>query len=201
MLAATFFSATILMGCNEETPNDKLSSATVKPYAEADLVTGLELTDYIRDNGWADNQAPNRYIVQYKFNYRLTMPLPNTVLGFAKEIKAELDEKTKNPGFMGLDGMQAKLASSTSAAQWIAAQGDKFAIRRDNFLGGCAECISYWNGEISENERQERKESFILAWAYFENLGFPDKATTGEKIPREAWAAFSKTEKGWAAAK
>jgi hypothetical protein len=30
-------------------------------------------------------------------------------------------------------------------------------------------------------------------------MGFKDGATTGDKVPRVAWASFMKTENGWMA--
>jgi hypothetical protein len=188
-----------LTGCGEDTPSDKLSSEVIRPIAESGI-KGVEISDFNRDNGWVDTQAPNRYVIQYKYNFKLTQPLPEVVLGLAKGVKAEFDEKQKNPGFMGIDAMQASLESSLAASQWINAQGSNFKARRDSFLGNCAACVEYWNREGAKDESKSRRDAFVLAWAHLESLGFTDSAAVGDKVPRQAWAAFTKTEKGWVAA-
>lgn len=185
-----------LTGCGEDTPNDKLTSEVIRPLTESG-VKGVETTDFKRDNGWVDSQAPNRYVVQYTYNFKLTQPLAEVTLGLAKEYKAEADKLIQNSGFMG---SSAKLDMSARAADWKYAQGEKYIQRRDSFVGKCAPCLAFWNQASSEQEASPRT-AFILAWEHLETLGFSDSANTGDKVPRQAWAAFRKTEKGWAAVK
>lgn len=197
--AAIGLAASFLSGCGKDVPSDKLSAEVVRPFAEAH-VKGIEVADFKRDNGWVDTQAPNRYIVQYKYNLKLAQPAPEVVLGLAKDIRAEFDETRKNPGFMGVAALQASLDLRSEADEWINVQGDKFAARRDGFLKNCAKCLDYWNAVGAEDEANIRRTVFTVAWRRFENLGFSDAAAVGDKSARTAWAAFIKTEKGWAAA-
>lgn len=192
--------ASVLSGCGRDGPGDKLSAEVVRPVAEVH-VKGIEVADFKRDNGWVDTQAPNRYIVQYKYNLKLAQPAPEVVLGLAKEIKAEFDESQKNPGFMGVAALQASLDLHAGAGEWIHAQGDEFAARRDSFLKNCAKCVDYWNAADAESEAGVRRDAFVTAWERLENLGFSDTAGVGDKVARTAWAAFMKTEKGWVAAR
>ena len=81
--------------------------------------------------------------------------------------------------------------------QWIHNQGDSFKSRRDAFLGNCSPCVAYWNSEDAPKEADTRRELILSSWIYFEELGFKDDFKVGDSIPRNAWAFFSKTEKGW----
>lgn len=201
MVFATI-SMVLLFGCAEDKPSDALAAKTVLPYAEQRLVKGLELTDFKRDNGWVDTESPNRYKVQYVFNYRLTKPLPEIALQVAQDFKAEYDaSKKKNSGFIGgLSAWSESMQLSIAAGEWIRNQGDQFAKRRDDFLSKCQACVVYWNQLGSEEDVSARRYAFIMAWSMLEELGFKDEAKTGDKVPRTAWAAFIKTEKGWKAA-
>jgi PBP1b-binding outer membrane lipoprotein LpoB len=198
-MSSLVLSAVLLGGCNEDIPSEKLSSEVVRKFAESGLA-GVEISDFQRDNGWVDTQTPNRYVVQYKYNYVVTRPLAEVVLALAKEIQAEVNVAKSNPGFMGLEAAQASLDVSLRANQWIVSQGDKFVSRRDSFLGSCSSCVEYWNSEEPSDDLKLRRESYVVAWAQLENLGFSDSTDIGDTVPRQAWAAFKKTEKGWVAA-
>lgn len=113
----------------------------------------------------------------------------------------ELEQSKANPGFMGVNHWGSEFALTTAASTWQAEQGDKFKTRRDDFVGGCRPCVAFWNLEGTEQEQIRRREAFVVAWDELEKMGFPDTAAVGHKVPRTAWATFTKTEKGWAAAK
>ncbi|MEM8516299.1 hypothetical protein [Janthinobacterium sp. CAN_S7] len=201
MVLATI-SMVLLSGCADDKPSDVLTAEKVQPYAEQSLVKGLELTDFKRDNGWVDTESPNRYKVQYVFNYRLTKPLPEIALQGAQDFMAEYDaSQKKNSGLIGgLNALNESMQLSITANEWIRNQGDQFAKRRDDFLSKCQPCVVYWNQSGSEQDVSARRYAFVMAWSNLERLGFKDEAKTGAKVPRTAWAAFIKTEKGWKAA-
>ncbi len=192
----------LLSACGEDKPSDKVASDTVYKFAEQNLLEGLEIVDFVRENGWVDEQTPNRYKVRFNYNLKLVKPYPEVVLVNAKKIKNHFDVNIKKSGkgLFDINSMKSNLETmqlSTSVNQWIQNQGDNFKPRYEKFLGDCASCIAYWNSEDAPKEVNLRRQSYMSSWAHFEDLGFKDDAAIGTKIPRYAWAAFVKTEKGW----
>ncbi|MYN20228.1 hypothetical protein GTP81_26135 [Rugamonas sp. FT107W] len=198
-MAIAVASASFLSGCGDSKPDDELAAKTVRPYAEQGLMMGIELTDFKRDNGWVDTDSPNRYKVQYTYNYRLSKPLAEVALQSAQAFKNEYDASQKNrSGFVGGFSTWAQsMQLSMTAEQWIDSQGAQFAKRRDGFLSNCEPCVAYWNQPGTEEDVSTRRYTFVTAWSRLEALGFKDDAKAGDKLPLSAWAAFIKTEKGW----
>lgn len=187
-----------LMGCSDSKPSDKLAAATVRPYAEQSLLAGMELTDYKRDNGWADSDGDNLYRVQYTFNYQLKSPFGEVVLENARKLSEELATAKKNGNALsgGLNTMALMMASE----MWASNQGDLLKPRIRAVLDKCGPCEKYVNAEdVGVDELKTRKLAFLSAMSMVENVGFTDDAKTGDKTPRHAWATFIKTEKGWQA--
>ncbi|ENO78038.1 hypothetical protein B447_15034 [Thauera sp. 27] len=194
--------AFIATGCTkkEDVPSEKLSADVIRPIAESFLLPGTTMTDYKRENGWVDTQSPNQYMVRYTYNITLTKPLPEAILELAQQYMKELDESKRSPGLMGINSMQTAFAITAGGTQWVSAQGDAFAQRRDALLGQCAPCISFWNGTDGDKDSATYSRSaYSLAWSQYEELGFKDTAAVGDGVPRRAWAPFMKTENGWAA--
>ncbi len=195
-------SAIGLSGCFDDKPGDKLASETIRKYAEQDLSEGLEIADYQRSNGQVDPDSANRYKVTYSYNLRLKKPLAEVVLANAKDMQSSrvASGKQETGAFFDMTKLQNSLGDMQTGmivSQWTQGQGDAFKARRDAFVGGCSPCVAYWNSEDAPKEAEARRTAFLLAWIYFENLGFKDGAKVGDSTPRNAWAAFSKTEKGW----
>lgn len=190
------FAAVLLAGCDEKTPSDKLTSATIRPIADGEAMDGLVVDDFKKENGWQDTGAANTYDVRYSYNLTLTKPLPVVALGLANEILSGLGEAKKNPGPMDINEIQAQVNLSQEAANWLRPQQD-FAARRNAFLSSCEPCIAYWNQAGSEDDVTNRRFAYAAAWSRLENIGFKDSAKIGDKVPRLAWAAFMKTEQGW----
>lgn len=61
----------------------------------------------------------------------------------------------------------------------------------------CALFVRHASGPTLTAEAKDRRMSFIAAWIAMEQYGFKDSAKVGDAVPRQAWAFFSKTEKGW----
>lgn len=200
LLAATI-AVLGLTACGPDTPDDKLTSDSLRPYAVAwlDGVKGIEVVDLERTNGWVDNNKENVYVVTYKYNLSLTAPLSEVMLAEAKAIEDELRQGKENSEFMGLTYVTKSMSANVEANKFVAAQNGKFAERRDAFIGACRTCIQYWNSEEGSKEAtQDRRNSAIVAWSRLEALGFPDSAGIGQKVPRTMNGSFRKTEKGWA---
>jgi hypothetical protein len=199
VLASLLLCTTVLLqGCDQKTPGDALASKTVRVYAERDLHDGLVIEDFKRQNGWEDTSQINTYNVRYSYNLKLSKSMAEATLGLAKEAVAEINASKKNPGFMGINQLQVSMGLSLAASEWINAQ-EGFAARRDAFLSDCRACIDFWNQEGEPDMVKARRNAFVYAWSEMEKLGFKDAAKVGDKVPREAWAAFMKTEKGWMA--
>jgi len=186
----------LLIACSENVPNDKLTYETILSYAKNDELEGLVVDDFKKENGWQDTSSANKYNVRYNYNLKLTKPLPEVVLGFANGLVDTVQQRHKNPGFMGVDALQTDLNISTQADNWIAPQKDTFPARRDAFLLKCKSCTDFLS-RGSEDEINLHWNAFIVAWAELEKLGFKDKAIVGDKVPRQAWSGFMKTENGW----
>lgn len=192
----------LLSACGDDKPGEKLASTKIRQIAESEKLEGLEIADFVRDNGWIDDQTPNRYNARYKYNLKLIKPYQEVVLDNAKSYKAEIEDNAKKTGnyLFYTNAMQTSLATmhlSMTVDQWIGNQGKDFKLRLEKFLINCESCIDYWNAEDASNEQNLRRETYIASWMHFEELGFKDDAVVGSKVPRQAWAAFMKTEKGW----
>ena len=191
-----------LTGCFDDKPSDKVAAETIRKYADNDLAEGLEIANFQRANGQVDPGSANRYKVTYSYDLRLAKPYAEVVLANAKALQSDWTSSAKREtgNFFdatklqnGVQDMQIKMAVD----QWIQNQDGGFAARRDAFLGPCAPCVDYWNSPDAPKEATLRRRAFIASWSYFEELGFKDTAKPGEGVPRNAWAFFSKTEKGW----
>ncbi|MCU4119741.1 hypothetical protein [Variovorax sp. N23] len=193
----------LLVACGEDRPSDRLASDTIRKIAERDARFGLEVADFSRENGWVDNQAPNRYTIRYNYSLRLTTPYPEIVLANAKKLLSEVELRKKQAvgGFLGMNALSNTLESVQQAANvndWIESQGDDFKPRYLKMMENCAACVVYLNDNgLSKNEESVRFTTFFSSWEFFDELGFKDDAKIGNGIPRQAWSSFMKTEKGW----
>ncbi len=191
-----------LMGCDDKTPPDKLTEQVVRPYAEQSLLKGMEMVDYKRDNGWVDSNSPNLYIVKYTLNYQLTKPLGEVVLENAKDYEKEFSDLDKKGDASMFSGGLNTLAVMMAVNQWVAQQGDSFQARKEQLLNSCQPCIAYWNSEDGgEKSVKNRRQAFLASMYAVEEAGFKESAKQGDKAPRWAQASFTKTEKGWEAAR
>lgn len=191
-----------LTGCGDDKPSDKIASETIRKYAESEAAYGLEVANFKRANGQVDPSSANLYKVTYSYDLRLTKPLAEIVLANAKALQSDRVASGKQETGSSID--MAKLQNTLGdmqtgmiVNQWIQSQRDTFKARRDAFVGGCSPCLAYYNSEEAPEEAEMRRKAFISSWIYVENLGFKDDAKTGDGVPRNAWAFFSKTEKGW----
>ena len=187
---------TLLVACNENVPSDKLAHDTILSDAKNDELEGLIVDDFKKENGWQDTSSANKYTARYNYNLKLTKPLPEVVLGVAKNIEEKIQQQHKNPGFMGVGELQASLNIYTEADNWVNPQKDAFIARSKTFLLNCKPCGDFiFKGSKSETDL--RWNIFIVAWSELEKLGFKDDARIGDKVPRQAWSSFIKTENGW----
>lgn len=198
------FAALAIAGCGEDKPSDKVASAAIRKIADSDTTEGMEVANFKRDNGQVDPDSANRYKVTYTYDLRLTKPLPEVVLANAVAIHNSWGSSAKRETGAFFDATRmgndlTKLETSMAVNQWIQNQDGNFAARRDEFLTGCAPCVTFWNSEDAPQDAKSRRSAFISSWIYFEDLGFKDKAKVGDSVPRYAWSNFSKTEKGWQA--
>ncbi|MFM0050687.1 hypothetical protein [Caballeronia grimmiae] len=203
-VAAVLLSTLALAGCDDK-PSDKLSSEVIRKIADNDSTEGLEVTNFERANGQVDQNSANLYKVTYSYNLRLTQPYAETVLANAKLYQKDkaTNAKRETGAFFdatALENSVNNMQQSMLVNQWIANQDDGFKARRDALLDPCAPCIAWWNSEEAPAEAKDRRMSFIAAWIAMEQYGFKDSAKVGDAVPRQAWAFFSKTEKGWQAA-
>ncbi|CAB3808022.1 hypothetical protein LMG28614_06724 [Paraburkholderia ultramafica] len=198
-------SASLLSACGSKYPSDEVSAKAVLPYAEQDIggVKGLKIVDFERDNGWADTSDPSRYDIRYKYKLKLTVPLCAAIIATAKEMAAETAASNKASSsslgdfFSWPQRMMNSMSLNQRLNEWVNSQGDGFKGRRESFYRANPECAKY--ATVSETDPDDQKLVYFgNAWAYFSDLGFPDtaqpNATTAQ---RTAWAAFTKTEKGW----
>lgn len=195
--------AMLLSACGEDKPGDKLAADTVHKIADREVHPGLAVTDFIRENGWIDNQTPNRYNVRFNYNLTLTQPYAEVVLNNAKAIEKERQQnsKTAGKGLFDVNAMQNGLEAmqqSMAITQWINNQGENFRPRYEKMIGNCAPCNSFiYDPALSKNEQNARFQTYVSSWGFFEELGFKDDMAVGKKVARQAWSAFMKTEKGW----
>lgn len=196
-ILAVVCASVFIIGCEEKTPGDKLTSETIRPIAERETMDGMIVDEFKKENGWQDTNAANTYKIRYSYNLKLTKPLPEVTLALANNILSELIDAKKNPGPMGINELQAEINLSQEASNWIDSQQQEFPRRRDEFLSKCKPCLDYWNQEGKEENVRERRFAYIAAWSRLEHTGFKDSSTIGNKIPRLAWAGFMKTEQGW----
>lgn len=196
----------LLAGCGSDTPSDSLAAQTVRKYADRDLHDGLVIARFERENGWVDQASVNRYNVRYNYQLQLAKPYAEVVLLNAQQLMREQTQAAKksgNGGFFDLGAMQNDLEAmgqTMAINQWIGNQGDGFTPRYRKFIAGCAPCAAWLSGqELPEKERRARFLVFASSWGFFEELGFKDEAAVGSGLPRQAWASFMKTEKGWQA--
>lgn len=177
--------AMLLVACGEDKPSEKIAADAVYKVAEQEAHLGLKVVNFVRENGWVDEQSPNRYKVRYNYNLELVKPYSEVVLENAKNIRKNLTN---------LEALQL----SWSINGWDKNQGDGFMQRYEKFVNSCVACTAYLlDQEISEHERKIRFGSYFSSWEFFEELGFKDDAAIGSKISRQAWSAFMKTENGW----
>ncbi|WON83106.1 MULTISPECIES: hypothetical protein [Chromobacterium] len=187
---------TLLAACTENVPNDKLTYDTILSYAKNDELDGLVVDDFKKENGWQDTSSENKYNVRYTYNLKLTKPLPEVVLELASSLEEKIQQQHKNPGFMGVDELQTNLNIYTEADNWVNPQKDTFPTRSNAFLLNCKPCSNFLS-KGSKSEIDLHWNIFIVAWSELEKLGFKDDARIGDKVPRQAWSGFMKTENGW----
>ncbi|EIN00418.1 hypothetical protein WQE_15346 [Paraburkholderia hospita] len=184
LLLTAVLTSSLLTGCGKDTPDDELTARVVRPNAESG-VTGVEVIDYQRDNGWVDPQSANRYIVRYKFNWELKKPFFDIALARAKGERAE-----------GSGGM---FSLSDGTIEWLQKHdSNERSTRIDAMKAKCPACAA-WLSEGDEDETRARLNCFEDIWNALEKVGFKDTDLAGAKTPRTAWATFVKTEKGWEA--
>ncbi|MBV2182373.1 MAG: hypothetical protein KUL86_14230 [Castellaniella sp.] len=178
-------------------PPDALTLKAATESAQQDVVLGTETRAFKRDNGWVDPNSANRYLVRYAYEIALTDDMPQVVLNLAKDTEAQLQEIKKNPGFMGVDSLNATLSISNAASNWINGQ-EKPMDRVNTFLSNCAECIAYWNNDGGEEEATTRHRNvFMASWSTLESMGFKDNMKKGDGVPWHSTISFMKTENGW----
>ena len=191
----------LLAGCFEDRPSDKVAEPVIRKQAETDLVDGLALVDFKRDNGQVDPNSANRYKVTYTYRVQLTKPYAEVILGLASDLHAEWQGNQREPvSDFDLDALQGSMTlmqNTMAATQWINAQGDGFIARRDALLGDCQPCLQFWNSEDAPDQAGHRRTAYILAWSHLEGMQFQDSFTVGDGVDRHAWGYFEKTEKGW----
>jgi hypothetical protein len=195
----------LLAGCGEDKPGDKLAADTVRLVANGVAHNGLEVVDFVRENGWADQQMPNRYTVKYTFNLKLVKPYAEVVLANARLLRDDIAGKDKAAGnglfdLNRLQGGVEAMQQSLVVNQWVNNQGDAFKPRYQQLIKGCAPCDAYlYEPNLAQAEQNLRFQTYLSSWMYFEELGIKDDAVRGTKVARWASSAFMKTEKGWMA--
>lgn len=190
-----------LLGCSESTPPDKLTEKVVRPYAQQDLLSGMEIVDYKRENGWADPNSPNRYIVRYALNYRLTKSIGDVVLENIKPMEKIFSDSIKKSDAMPSSESVTALAMLMTVQQWTGQQGDAIDSRKQKLWSSCQACLDYWNLEDGSKESAKyRRWAMLAVILNIEQAGFTVDAKQGDTAPRWAQASFTKTENGWQAA-
>lgn len=197
--AVLALSSVLLAGCFEDRPSDAVAEPVVRRQAETDLVDGLAIVDFKRDNGQLDPDSVNRYKVTYTYRLQLTKPCAEVVLGVAQDLYQEWQAASKQTGLMAMQGSLERMQYGMAAGQWISAQGDSFPARRDAFVGSCARCLAFWNSEDAPEQADDRRTAYILAWDHLAQRQFEDGFNVGDGVDRHAWHYFVKTEKGWMA--
>lgn len=193
----------LLSACGDDKPSDQLAADTIHKIADQEAYTGLAVVDFVRENGWVDDQATNRYKVRYNYNLKLVKPYAEVVLSNAQILRSDIEKKAKasGKGEFDVNAMQSGLVSlqlTMVTEQWINNQGDNFQPRFQKFVGACKPCGAYiYDPGASHEEQLLRFRTFLSSWVYFEELGFKDDHVVGDKIARQAWSSFMKTEKGW----
>lgn len=200
----TLFNAALIVltvaitGCDSKTPPESLTKDIVMKEASKELLHGMEIVDFKRENGWADQNAQNRYIVRYEYKIKLTKDMPAMVLEMAKATRKEVEDVNKNPGFMGLEAMGKQWELSLQAARLNKEEG--YAKRLEAFIGRCNECKEYLGADGNQSLSTSRLKAFESSWSYMLNdlnFGLTDEHTVGSKLERRYWVAFMKTEQGW----
>lgn len=200
--AAAALMVLLLAGCGEDRPSDKVAEPVVRKLAETDLADGLEIVDFQRSNGQLDPDSANRYRVTYTYKLQLAKPYGEVILGLARGLNEELQQSAARQAqsdmdFGALQDGVNLMQSVMVASQWINAQGDGFAPRRDAMLAACAPCRAFWESADAPEQAELRRVSFIVAWNHLEQMQFADDFRVGDGVERHAWHNFEKTEKGW----
>lgn len=200
--APAVLAVSLLAGCSENRPSDKVAGPVVRQQAETDLLEGLEIVDFQRSNGQVDPVSAYRYKVTYTYRLRLARPFGEVVLATARPLSEELHQAMA--GAARADGDWDALQQSTrlmrfsmAASQWVANQGDGFDARRDALLAACEPCRAFWESADDPGRAELRRIAFINVWSYLEDKQFQDGAQVGDSVERYAWHYFEKTEKGW----
>lgn len=184
-----------LVGCDERTPPNSLTRDVVLKAASGELLDGMEITDFEHDNGWVDQGAQNRYIVQYKYNIKLTKSFPIMVLGLAKSYSQQVEEARAKPFAQAF----VEFSLGTNAMQ--IRNHEDYSRRREKLLSSCQECMEFLAAGGSKELVSGRSKAFDAAWNHLLtdfNFGLKDEHTVGSKLSRTYWVPFMKTEKGWA---
>lgn len=194
--------ALAIAGCGEDKPSDKVASEAIRKIADNDTTEGMEVANFKRHNGQLDPDSANRYKVIYSYDLRLTKPLPEVVLANAVALHNSWISSVKREtgAFFDTTSLENNLnnmQTTMAVNQWVQNQDGKFAARQDAFLTRCAPCVTFLKSEDVAKEAKLRQLAFLSSWIYYENLGFKDESKLGDRVPREAWSNFSKTEKGW----
>jgi len=202
-LATIFFSTMALASCDNK-PSDSIAAPVIRKVAEENKLKGLEVVNFERANGQIDPNSANLYKVTYSYDLKLTKPVAEVVLANAKFYQEELaaNAKRETGQFFDPTALENNLTLmqlSMNANQWLTNQDGGFKARWDVLMNTCAYCVTWLDSEDMPGEAKNRKMLFLTAWAEIERYGFKDTATPGDTVPRQAWAFFSKTEKGWQA--
>lgn len=188
-----------LTACSGNTPPDQFTEEAIRPYAEQNLLIGMNVVDFKRDNGWSDKDYPNLYTVKYTLNYQLTEPVDDVLLANAK-LMADQINGVKHTGNMPPFASNLELASMQKGIDlWIAQQGqERIDARKTALLERCKPCGDFWHAEEGGKQAVEHRHLAFLAALYMiEQLGFSLDSKTGDKVPRWAQAGFTKTDEGW----
>lgn len=198
ILASALLAATaMLAGCGDDTPSKKLAEETAMNIAKNDAGSLFEVADFVRENGWQDNESANKYWVRYNYNLVFKKSLAEVVLDAAKEA---YPEGGTEKGFQGMANAVTGMGLAMKANLFVGENKDgAFTKRFAAFIEDCTSCRAYlYDKTVSKQVGNMRANAFVASWATLaEEWNIDDSTKAGGKMARQATAGFMKTEKGW----
>lgn len=203
-LLGVIFASTLassLSGCNDKLPPKDLADTAARQLAATDEQEGLIVEKLVRDNGWQDEGAANRYWIRHTYNLTLTKDLTEVILRTVQDVEKEVAKTKGGSGSSSLFGFVEEFTSSVGiamAARLIMETKDH-KERFQKLVENCSECQRYLQEAPGKASTEAlRYTAFIITWAHYtDELGFPDRAKKGDFVPRQTTIKFVKTEKGW----